>query len=72
MNVGEMRKLIEGLSDDMNFYIIGGDHEALGVEFADSFVTSEEMPSTRIHYGQFFGDEFLLEDETKVRALVSN
>lgn len=65
MTVGDMKKLIEGVPDDVQFFEICGDHEARRVAASDGFVVADGRP-----FSQFFGDEFLMEGETKVRAIV--
>ena len=71
MNVGEMRKLIEGVPDNVRLYIIAGDHEALEVDFSDWFI-AVAVEGGHLSLWEFFGDDALMESETKARALVSN
>ena len=70
MTVGEMKKLIENIPDDVRFYAIVGDHEAQEQDFSDHFVTDMKLDTGRSYNGEFFGDADLLQGETKVRALV--
>lgn len=72
MNVGQMRKLIEGVPDDVELFTIVGDHEAEPVFFEDYFVTEDKQPGKGTWNGEFFGDDALIDNEVKVRALVSN
>ena len=67
MNVGEIRKLLEGIPDNIRLYTIAGDHEAYEIDFSDWFITSGEHGTW-----EFFGPSALMEDEEKVRALVTN
>lgn len=73
MNVGEMRKLIKGLPDDLKFFTIVGDHAAKEIGFSDWFVTESKPPTYRGTWnGEFFEDDCLIDGEVKVRALVSD
>ena len=67
MTVGELRAIISDVPDDMKIFTVFGDHEAREVEvFEDSVVYN-----SRLHrHFQFFGDEFLTEDEVGVPALI--
>jgi len=71
MNVGEMKKLIADLPNDLRFYTIMGDHEAQEVSFSDWFVASAEEGG-RLSLWEFFGDDYLMDGESKARALVSD
>jgi len=67
MNVGEMRKLIESVPDNVRLYTIEDDHEVREVWFSDWFTAMSRRRSS-----QFFSDKDLMDGETKVRALVSD
>jgi len=71
MNVGEMKKLIEGVPDNVRFYTIGGDHEAQEVKFSDWFI-AVAVEGGHLSLSEFFGEDYLSESETKARALVSD
>lgn len=68
MNVKQMKELIADLPDDMKFYAIIGDHEAVEVSFEDWFVSKYN----RNHYSQFYSKDALGSSETMIRALVCN
>lgn len=72
MNVGEMRKLIKDLPDDLRFFTIVGDHKARETGFSDWFITDMKLDTGRSHLGEFFGNDCLIDGEVRVRALVSN
>lgn len=73
MNVGQLKKTIENMPDDIRLYVIVGDHEAQEIWFSDWFVTAPDpIRHSRKHMTEFFGDEYLDTPEQKVRALVAD
>ena len=70
MNVGQLRKMIADVPDDVKLYQIVEDHEAVELWFNDWndwFVTYANERT--IH--EFFDDEHLFGHERKLRALVT-
>jgi len=66
MTVGKLRKVIEGLSDDVQIYTIDGDHEAIPVYIVDDRIVMEPDD----HRAEFFGEKYLQDGEYSVQALI--
>ena len=67
MKVGDLKKLIATIPDDVELVTESHSHEMREVDASDWFVARHSV-SRRIW--QFFSDEDLMADEEKVRALV--
>lgn len=67
MTVGELKAIISDVPDDMRLFQVYGDHEAREVEVSEDAVAYN---SRMQRHFQFFGTEFLTEDEVEVPALI--
>ena len=67
MTVGQLKKLIAEVPDHVELFRIGGDHEAFPVRAYDAFVTEDRDTGNMF---EFFGEDFLLKDEKKTRAII--
>ena len=67
MTVGQLKKLLAEVPDHIELFRIGGDHEAFPVHVHDAFVT-EDIDTGEMF--EFFGEDFLLREEKKTRAII--
>ncbi len=70
MTIGQLKKLIVNIPDDVRIYNSGvGDHEAWELSFTDGFVLDYQNGSA--YCREYFGDEYIAENESKIRALIT-
>lgn len=68
MNVGQLRELLEGVNDDVGIFEICEDHEARIINLEVGKVSFN--PVYR-YFGQYFGDEHLMDEEVSIPAIIA-
>ena len=67
MNVGQLKKVIENVDDDVEILTSGSDHAMISCFAEVHFV--ESLPGG-CEFFEYFGDEHMAEDSDKILALI--
>lgn len=70
MNVGQMKKFLEGFDDDVIFFVSDHDHNYRRAYFHDTSVVHSTPYHSVPFYGEYAGDEYMEDGDKKVRGLV--